>query len=708
MMGADVKVCPTCGAQYDAAADFCQQDGAKLVLAGEGPDPYIGRTLLGQFRIEEVIGAGGMGIVYRARQNGIDRDVAIKILHPELVKNPDAVRRFQREAKVSSALDHPNVVRVFLFGQLPEGNLYLVMPYLRGHSLGDLLRDTGHVDVPRALHIATQICDGVGEAHSQAVVHRDVKPENILLVARGGDPDFVKVLDFGIARFLEAEQTMATQSGLIFGTARYISPEGASGEPTDPRSDVYSIGVLTYQLLCGETPFESKSPVSMLMKHINETPPALRSRAHAGHVPAAVAEVVMRCLSKNADLRYDNAHELAEALRMAATQVGIEIAGAARRSMLPLRPSQDSFRGAPVPTAHTGPTGPVVRSPTLEGAPSPIHDHTAMHAVPPRAPRLGALGTVLLAFVLGAGAVLGGAYLVQQASSEGATPLATIEAQAREALREGRFDDPTGRSVRDLTGQLLREDPNHTGAKAIRQAAADRLRERGVAATERGAIQEARAYYQRALVLHDDPEIRESLAALQQAGSPPRATRQNELRIVPGSLAVGDTATFIAVLNQDISAGSRANFTLQRSGRRPVELEASQGADGRTWVASHIFRSVGTYAVRFEATGQEPVQLRSEVTVARRTFAVERRAVTMRPNREAPPPEPAAATENDGIDWRLPGEPAPAPPVTSRPPPPQIQVTPAPNVRPVPDRTSETPMTTPPPPPAPWTGGNVL
>ncbi|MEM1418674.1 MAG: protein kinase, partial [Myxococcota bacterium] len=316
-MASAPKICPICGTPYDAGALFCQRDGARLSTAVGAPDPFLGTVLLGQFRLDEAVGQGGMGTVYRARQTTLDRDVAVKILHPELSQNPDAVRRFHREAKVATALEHPNLVRVFLFGELPEdAGLYLVMEFLEGRSLTSVLREDSALPLGRALHLATQICDAVGQAHSKGIVHRDVKPENIHIVERHGDPDFVKVLDFGIARLLWDDQSVMTQSGVIFGTARYISPEGAAGETTDARSDVYSIGVLLYQLLAGRTPFDAPSPVAMLMKHIHDAPRPL-SRVVPG-IPAAIEDVVMRALAKHPDARHPNAAALAEALRAAA------------------------------------------------------------------------------------------------------------------------------------------------------------------------------------------------------------------------------------------------------------------------------------------------------------------------------------------------------------------------------------------------------
>ena len=186
-------------------------------------------------------GRGGEGRVYRAFQKGIDRDVAVKVLHRELSANQQLVARFHREAKVASRLQHPNVVQVHLAGQLPDGAMYIVMEYLDGQSLQTALASAGGpFPLERALHVALQICDAAGEAHSQGVVHRDIKPENVMLIRRGDDPDFVKVLDFGIARLNWGEQSMATAAGLIFGTARYISPEGAQGEAVGPEGDVYA------------------------------------------------------------------------------------------------------------------------------------------------------------------------------------------------------------------------------------------------------------------------------------------------------------------------------------------------------------------------------------------------------------------------------------------------------------------------------------
>lgn len=387
------KQCPRCGSLYDVVASYCQKDGAVLVLENDTPDPYIGQVLLQQFKIEEQVGAGGMGTVYRAHQKTLDRDVAIKILHPELVRDRDAVQRFRREARVTTSLEHPNVVNVFLFGQLADKNLYLVMEYLEGRSLIDVLAEDGPLTLERALHIAIQICSGIGEAHHQGVIHRDVKPENVILVSRAGDDDFVKVVDFGIARFLSGEST-ATKAGLVFGTARYISPEAAEGLPTDTRSDVYSIGTLAYQLLCGETPFDSPSPVALLMQQVHESPPDLRDRARGDLIPDPIADVIMQAIEKDPDARFATASEMAEALTHAALEADVDLQRYKTRpsntqSRSRIKPpahlkdksqSQGSQRRAsrPQTNAIAPPAGQLQHSETLASAPSPVSNTTSI------------------------------------------------------------------------------------------------------------------------------------------------------------------------------------------------------------------------------------------------------------------------------------------------------------------------------------------
>lgn len=343
MTSSSSKSCPSCGQRYDADVLFCPQDGTPLTnqrgAAHSNPeiDPYVGLELAGHIRIKHLIGIGSMGRVYRAFQGGIERDVAIKILHRELSGNAELVARFHREAKIASRLSHPNVVSVLMAGSITQkgdarigGELYLVMEYLDGMSLLSALAAAGTggvataLPLSRALHIMIQVCDAVGEAHAQGIVHRDIKPENVMMIRRGDDPDFVKVLDFGIAKLDWNNGSMATQAGLIFGTAKYISPEGAEGKPVTPAADVYSIATVLYQCLAGRTPFEGESPVQILMHHAHTAPPDLRSIPRASYVPEAIAAVIMRNLSKKPDQRAPDARTFGKELVTAVRESGLD------------------------------------------------------------------------------------------------------------------------------------------------------------------------------------------------------------------------------------------------------------------------------------------------------------------------------------------------------------------------------------------------
>ena len=326
------KVCAGCGARYPSDALFCPIDGMPLQSAASAQhsqrdsedDPYLGQEISGHIEIRQLVGIGAMGRVYRAFQKGIDRDVAVKILHRELSANAQLVSRFTREAKVASRLQHPNVVQVLLAGQLPDRALYMVMEYLEGLSLQSALAAAGGaLPLPKALHIAMQLCEASGEAHAVGIVHRDLKPENVMLVRRGTDPDFVKVLDFGIARISWGEQTVATAAGLIFGTARYISPEGAQGNAVGPPSDVYSIATLLYQMLAGRTPFEGDQAVGLLVQQIHDAPPHLKSIPRAEYVPDPLADVIMANLAKDPKRREQDARALGHAIVDAAKQSGL-------------------------------------------------------------------------------------------------------------------------------------------------------------------------------------------------------------------------------------------------------------------------------------------------------------------------------------------------------------------------------------------------
>jgi serine/threonine protein kinase len=316
------KKCLRCGSTFGSEAEYCPHDGSLLSSDEKLPDPLLGTVLLEQFRVDACIGEGGMGTVYRAHQTTIGRDVAIKVLRPELAANEQAVVRFAREARLATSLDHPNLVRVFLSGRLPDGRLYIVMELLEGRSLAEELERNGPPSLERAVLIMMKLCAGLGAVHEAGVVHRDIKPENVYLVERKSDPDFVKLVDFGIARILDGVGE-TTQAGKVFGTASYISPEAASGELADARSDIYSLGVLSYQLLSGELPFEGNSVASIVMQHVHQPPPHLSTKGRGADVPPEVADVVMQALSKEREARQSSLAEFLDALAETAGNAGL-------------------------------------------------------------------------------------------------------------------------------------------------------------------------------------------------------------------------------------------------------------------------------------------------------------------------------------------------------------------------------------------------
>ena len=273
------------------------------------------RVIGGRFRIVQLIGKGGMGSVYEARHLSLPRTYAIKILLSDLAKDDGFIERFRREAIAMSKIDHPNVIRITDFGHTDDGSVYLVMEFLKGDGLDEVLGRRGRLPVERALTILAQVSDALEVAHQEGVIHRDLKPENILLTSRHGRKDFVKLLDFGIAKMRtpEFDGTPLTIQGEVFGTAEYMSPEQATGKPQDGRSDIYALGCLLYELLTGEPPFLG-SAVEVLRAHVFTDPPPPSSKMRDGQLIPELNTLVMRCLAKDPAERYQTCAELRQDL----------------------------------------------------------------------------------------------------------------------------------------------------------------------------------------------------------------------------------------------------------------------------------------------------------------------------------------------------------------------------------------------------------
>src|SRR5438093_6625973 len=266
-------------------------------------DPAV---LGGRYEIVSLIGHGGMAQVYLGTDRVLGRQVAVKVLGPQFARDDSFVARFRREAQAAAALNHPNVVGVFDTGS-DDGTHFIVMEYVHGKTLADVIREDAPLLPERAVEIAESVAGGLAFAHAQGIVHRDVKPGNIMLTPTGD----VKVMDFGIARATTSDSL--TQTATVLGTATYFSPEQAQGEPVDARSDIYSLGVVMYEMLTGHAPFSGESAVTIAYKHVKEEPrPPSRLNPD---VPSGLDAIVMKCLAKNPANRYQNVDELLQDLR---------------------------------------------------------------------------------------------------------------------------------------------------------------------------------------------------------------------------------------------------------------------------------------------------------------------------------------------------------------------------------------------------------
>jgi serine/threonine protein kinase/tetratricopeptide (TPR) repeat protein len=292
---------------------------------GEG---LIGRVIDGRYRIDALLGRGGMGTVYRAEHVAIRRTVALKLLHSSLAGIPEVHRRFEREALAIGRIAHPNCVDVSDFGRLDDGSLFLVMEFLEGQSLGDLLDRHGRLPPARALRILRHVLRGLEHAHQAGIVHRDVKPENVVLVTHDGVPDFAKILDFGIAKILGAdggdEGVKLTQAGVAFGTPVYMSPEQAVGNPVDARADLYAASVMAFEMIAGQPPFYSDDKIEVLSMHTSRPVPRLSDIAPDVKVPSGVELVIRRGLTKRPAERYASASEYIAAIDSALVQLAID------------------------------------------------------------------------------------------------------------------------------------------------------------------------------------------------------------------------------------------------------------------------------------------------------------------------------------------------------------------------------------------------
>ncbi|MCB9634884.1 MAG: serine/threonine protein kinase [Sandaracinus sp.] len=411
-------------------------------------DPFVGLVLDGKYEVVSLIARGGMGRVYRAVQRPLNREVAVKILDLEQLdaraKGADFARRFFLEAAACAKLNHPNTVVVYDYGQAADDVFYIAMELLEGHTLDQILDHQAPLEPARVKHVGLQICGSIGEAHERGMIHRDLKPSNVMLCARGADPDYVKVLDFGLVK--QADDVGLTQSGALLGTPRYIAPEQIGSSDVGPESDVYSLGACLYHCLTGRPPFDSDSKFVLLASHMNVEPTPIHEVVPDSPASPELAAVVMRCLRKDPTMRFRSMAELVEAL-LATPEPSLSA-----RSSLPTSSSPGLSRPG---LSRPGLSSPGLSSPGLSSAskpPSalersgvqrssadvlatsverpgssvlppttPVPTHASLATDPKRA-----VPITLVAVVLGAAVVVGG-YLALRSAPPAAPPVAAVQ-----------------------------------------------------------------------------------------------------------------------------------------------------------------------------------------------------------------------------------------------------------------------------------------
>lgn len=317
-------------------------------LVARKQDPLIGTVFAERYTILEVLGRGGMGVVYKARHDLMDRTVAIKMMLPQLVSDDVSLARFQREARAASRINHPNIIAIHDFGMTNDtGVAYLVMDYIEGCDLGDLIKAEKQIGVQRAAKIFMQVCDALSHAHKIGVVHRDLKPSNIMLLKQPDAGDFAKVLDFGVAKLSaqegEIDEQKLTTTGEVFGSPVYMSPEQCSGDKLDARSDIYALGCVMYEALTGKPPCAGKTPIETIAKHMTQMPDAFAMVRPDLYIPDWMERLVFKALAKDPNKRQQSMQQVLEELQ----------AGIGKSSATKVQPLASAQPVSPAPSNHS-------------------------------------------------------------------------------------------------------------------------------------------------------------------------------------------------------------------------------------------------------------------------------------------------------------------------------------------------------------------
>ena len=421
-------------------------------------DQTIGKVLAGKYRIDGFLKRGGMGAVYRGTHLMLDKPVAIKLIKPELVTSEDTVKRFQREARAASHLDHPNIVTVYDLGRSEDGSLYIAMEIVNGKNLKEAVKADGPFEPGRAVGIARAIASALALAHRNKIIHRDLKPQNIMLALDNEGRETPKLLDFGIAKTFEADSPALTSTGMLLGTPQYMSPEQAEGKAVDARTDLYALGIILYEMLVGKVPFDAPSIPAILVKHLKEPPQPPSSLR--GDIAPSLESIVLRCLEKEPSQRFENAEDLSRALDSAGDTVSkVEEGPTVGIPALSAVPHEAATEISAIQTSPPSKPLPPIPLTVAQPSEAPVRDVTV------RSPhtrssswKWGVLAIGVLAAVAIAIALLNrdeqdtGSRSASMALSQ---PQSGIEPSTNEALPSAESEDSPGSGGRETTETLV-------------------------------------------------------------------------------------------------------------------------------------------------------------------------------------------------------------------------------------------------------------
>ena len=390
-----LKICPHCGAEYELDQRFCPKDGTTLRLQNETGD-LVGAIVADRYHVLRKLGEGGMGQVYLAEHVKMGRKSALKVMNPGLVKDADAISRFNREAANASRINHPNVADVYDFGETPEGIIYLAMEFVDGPPLTKLIEAEGPLPAARAASIVRQTAEALAAAHDMGIVHRDLKPDNIMVARSRDGSDLVKVVDFGIAKAADGASQKVTKTGLVVGTPEYMSPEQLAGDKLDGRSDIYALALVAFNMLTGRLPFPAETVQESMIMRLTEAPRKLSEMRPEVAWSPDVQSALDRALERDAKARFASASEFGRTLSQAleGMVVGLRDAGREPRGALGSAIAPDPSHGALPATLVRGGRGSPVAGDEIT---APVAPHPPAPRIPRRATfALGVGGLVII------------------------------------------------------------------------------------------------------------------------------------------------------------------------------------------------------------------------------------------------------------------------------------------------------------------------